>query len=56
MMGSKGNLRKAQTPFLFKRRKAEVVATIAAMATGVSTVWLLLLLLSRLPKRVNRVT
>ena len=54
-MGSQGNSRKGQTPFLFERRKAEVVAAAAAMATGLSAVRLLLLLLPRLPKRVDRV-
>ena len=55
-MGFKSNARKGQTPFLFERRKAEVVAAAAAMATGLSAVRLLLLLLPRLPKRVDRVT
>ena len=55
-MESQGNSRKGQTPFLFERRKAEDVAAAAAMATGLSAVRLLLLLLPRLPKRVERVT
>ena len=49
-------LEEGADPFLLKRRKAEVVAAAAAMATGLSAVRLLLLLLSRLPKRVERVT
>ena len=55
-MGFKSNARKGQTPFLFERRKAEVVAAATAMATDVYAVQLLLLLLPRLPKRVERVT
>ena len=54
--GFKSNAKKEQTPFLFERRKAEVAATTAAMATGLFAVRLLLLLLPRLPKRVDRVT